>query len=264
LRLSSSDAALEYEILGEGPPLILLHAFPANHEMWLPVAQGLATRYRCILPDLRGHGNSEPGSGAATMQKYADDLERLCRELNVERAVFAGISIGGYILFEFWRQRRERFAGIVLADTRAGEDSEGARNGRMQSIEDVQKRGPDPFLDTMAGKLLGTTTRRNRPDRVAAARAMMAKMTIAGISAVQRGMAQRPDSTATIKTINVPTLILVGDEDVVTPVSEAELMRSHIPGAQLQVIPHAGHFAIFEQPELATGILRQFLGSLRW
>lgn len=232
--------------------------------MWRPVADTLATRYRCILYDLRGHGDSEAGNGPATMQKHAADLDRLCREADIERAVFAGVSIGGYILFEFWRQHRERFAGLVLADTRATADTEAGRAGRLQSIDDVRKHGPDPFLDTMAGKLLGAATQRNRPDRVADARAMMSKMTVGGIAAVQQGMAERPDSTQMLKTIAAPTLILVGDEDTVTPVADAEFLRANIPGAQLRVVPQAGHFAVFEQPEVAARVVRQFLDSLRW
>src|SRR5947209_6260318 len=118
MRIRSDDAELEYHALGKGPTVVLLHPFPAHHGIWLPVAERLSARYRCILPDLRGHGRSEPGVGAATMERHAADVERICREENIGRAVFAGSSIGGYILFEYWRRHRERLAGLVLANTR--------------------------------------------------------------------------------------------------------------------------------------------------
>src|SRR4051794_20385409 len=204
----SDDATISYEILGAGPPLVLLHPFPAHRGVWRPVAEALASRYRCVLPDLRGHGDSEPGTGTATMQKHAADVARICDDAGIGRAAFAGISIGGYILFEFWRQHRARVSSLILCDTRAPADSEQTRRARLQSVDDVQKHGPAAFLDAQLERLLGASTRRNRPDVAQAARDMMAKMTAAGIIAVQQGMAERPDSVATLKTIDVPTLIL--------------------------------------------------------
>jgi len=261
MQVRSSDAEIFYEVLGSGPDLVLLHPFPAHHGVWKPVAEQLATRYRVILPDLRGHGNSGVGEGAATMEKHVNDLLRVCADANVGRAIFAGESIGGYILFDFWRRERERVRTLALCNTKATADSDEARRGRLQSAEDVLKFGVEPFVNSMLPKLLGETTRTNRPDVAAAARAMMMKITPAGVTAVQRGMAERPDSVPTLRTINVPTLIITGDEDLI-PLSEHELLQAHIPGATLRVIPKAGHYAVFERPEEAFRLLRQFLDGL--
>ena len=257
----STGIDIYYEVLGSGPDLVLLHPFPAHHGVWMPVAEQLALKYRVILPDLRGHGQSGVGEGAATMEQHVGDLLRVLDDASVGRTIFGGESIGGYILFEFWRRQRERVKALVLCNTKATADSEEARRARLQSAEEVLKTGVEPFVDSMLPKLLGETTRSNRPDIAAAAKAMMLKITAPGVAAVQRGMAERPDSVATLSTVNVPALVVAGDEDSI-PLSEAQLMKEHIAGSSLKVIPKAGHYAVFEQPNEAMRLLRQFLDSL--
>jgi len=263
MRFSSDDAEIFYTVMGDGPPVVLLHPFPANHKVWLPAAELLAGRYRLILPDLRGHGASSPGAGPATMQKHAADLLRLLETCGVGKAVLAGVSIGGYVLFEFWRRHRGRVSGLILCDTRAGADTDEGRANRLKAADDVEKQGPIPFIDGMIPKLLGDTTRTTRPDLVERARKMMLEMSAAGIAAVQRGMAARPDSVADLKTINVPTLVMVGAEDTLTPLSEAESMQRQIAGSRLQTIPRAGHYAVFEQHEAAGRAIRGFLDAIK-
>ncbi len=261
-RIRSGDAEIAYEVLGKGAPVVLLHPFPAHHEFWNPIAERLAARYHVLLPDLRGHGESGVGEGPATMEKHAADLARVCDEAGIGRAVFVGVSIGGYILFDFWRRYRQRVRALVLSDTRPQADTEEGRANRLKAAEDVMQRGPEPFIDSMLPKLLGETTHRARPDLVQAAKRMMMKMSPEDIAQVQRGMAARPDSMETLKTINVPTLLLVGSEDTLTPVADAELMRGKIAGSQLKVIARGGHYAAFEQGEAALPLLRQFLDGL--
>ena len=263
MHLGSDDAQIFYTVVGDGPPVVLLHPFPANHKFWLPTTEPLAGRYRLILPDLRGHGQSGSGAGPATMEKHAADLLRLTDACGIARAVFAGVSIGGYVLFEFWRRHRERVAALILCDTRAGADSDEARANRLKAADDVEKQGPAPFIDSTIPKLLGETTRTTRPDLVDRARRMMLEMPAAGIAAVQRGMAARPDSVADLKSINVPTLVMVGAEDTATPLTEAELMQRQIAGSRLEVIPRAGHYAVFEQHEVAGKAIRKFLDGLK-
>ena len=260
-RVQSGDAELAYQVLGEGAPVILLHAFPANHELWLPAAQSLAARYRVILPDLRGHGDSGIGVGPATMEKHAADLARVLEDADVDRATFAGVSIGGYILFEFWRHSPERVDAFVLCNTKAQADTVEAKTGRLQAAADVMERGVEPFFESMIPRLMGKTTRETRPDLVEGALRMMRKMSPQAVAQVQRGMAERPDSVSTLKTINVPTLLITGDEDILTGQPEAELMRQNISGSELKVIPKAGHYSSWEQPELAGTAVRQFLDS---
>lgn len=262
-RLRSGDAEIVYEILGDGPPVVLLHPFPAHHELWHPAASALSSRYRLILPDLRGHGESEIGEGPALMEKHAADLARLLDAAGIGKAVFVGNSIGGYILFEFWRRFRARVTALALCDTRPQADTAEARANRLKIAAEVLEQGTEPFIESMIPKLMGRTTVSTRPDLVDGARRMMRKMSPEDISLVQRGMAARPDSVADLKTINVPTLIVMGEEDLLSTVADGELMRQHIAGSQLKVIPKAGHYAPWEQPEAVGKILRHFLDATR-
>ena len=258
-RLRSDDANIFYEIRGDGPPVVLLHPFPCHREFWLPVAAALESRYRLILPDLRGHGDSEIGEGPALMQKHASDVARVLDAAGIGKAAFVGCSIGGYILFEFWRRFRERVTSLALCDTRPQADTAEARANRLKAADAVLEQGTEPFIESMIPKLIGRTTVAARPDLVDGARAMMRKMSAEDISQVQRGMAERPDSVADLKTINVPTLIPIGEEDVLATVADGKLMRQSISGSQLKVIPKAGHYAPWERAEAVGKVLRQFL-----
>ena len=262
-QVKSGDAEIAYRELGEGPPVVLLHPFPANHEFWLPVAQALATRYRVLLPDLRGHGDSGLGDGPATMEKHAGDIVRVMDNADIRRAPLVGVSIGGYALFELWRRDRGRVTALGFFYTKAPADSSEARAGRLQAASDVLERGTEPFFESMIPRLLGKSTRETRPDLVAGALRMMRKMSPEDVAQVQRGMAERPDSVGTLKTIHVPTLLVTGEEDILTGLNEAELMRLHISGSQLRVLPKAGHYSPWEQPEEAGKLLRQFLERLQ-
>ena len=257
--LRTSDAELFYNTEGKGPDVVLLHPFPSCHEFWTPLKGKLAAKYRLIMPDLRGLGESQAGEGNATMQKHAEDLARLCDELKVGKAVFIGCSIGGYILFEFWRRFRERMAGLVLANTKASADNAEARASRLQAAEQVLQQGPEAYIDSMLPKLFGEVTLRNRPDVVEKAKRTMMRSTAQGIAAVQRGMAERPDSTATLAKISIPALILGGAADLLSSRQELEKMRAGIRNSTLQIVPKAGHLAAFEQPEEVAIVLKRFL-----
>ena len=260
-RIASGDAEIVYTVSGSGAPVVLLHPFPVHHEFWTSAISRLSNRYRLIVPDLRGHGDSGIGEGPATMGKHAEDLKKLCDQEEVGRASFVGVSIGGYILFEFWRRYRERVDTLILCNTRATAETEQSRATRLQSAADVLERGVEPFAETMLPKVLGRSTLETRPDLAQSARSMILKMSPMDINLVQKGMADRPDSIATLKTINVPVLIVAGEEDAAIPAGEAEIMQQNIPGAQLRVIPKAGHYAAFEQPEACGLLLRQFLDN---
>ena len=262
-QISSDDADIFYEVLGSGPPVVLLHPFPANHDLWKPAVQALVSHYRVVLPDLRGHGDSGIGVGAATMEKHAADIARVLDHEEVRRAAFVGVSIGGYALFEFWRRYRARVEALVLCNTKAQADTSEARAGRLQAAAEVMERGTEPFFQSMLPKLVGKTTYNTRPDLVEGALRMMRKMSPEDVAMVQRGMAERPDSVETLKTVNVPTLVVTGDEDIFTGVPEAELMRRNIPGSQMKVIGRAGHYSPWEQPEDVGKLVRQFLDTVR-
>ncbi|MDP9267897.1 MAG: alpha/beta hydrolase [Acidobacteriota bacterium] len=265
LNVTSGDAIIFAEERGSGPPLVLLHPFPANHRFWQPVLPQLAQGYRVLMPDLRGSGESTAGEGPATMAKHAADVDRLCAAAGVNKAVLVGVSIGGYVLFEFWRRHAARVAGLVFSDTRATADTPEGRAARLKSTTEVQLHGPAAFVAGMAPKLLGETTRKHRPDVVRAAMAILNESTVAGVTALQLGMAERPDSVPTLKTITVPTLVMVGEEDTLTPPADAEQIHQGIAGSKLVKVPGAGHFSPFEQPEFVGKELRTFLDALpRW
>ncbi|HEY4959841.1 MAG TPA: alpha/beta hydrolase [Terriglobales bacterium] len=257
----SGDAQLFYESTGSGPTVVLLHPFPLNHHFWDGVVPHLSTRYRVVLPDLRAHGDSDAGDGPVTMTKLADDLNLLCRELDITRAIFVGVSIGGYTLFEFIRRYRERVATLVLANTRAGAETSEGRATRLQIAEKVEREGSAAFIDDLLQKLFSKTTLTNRPDIVDKARDMARQMSPTDIAQVQRGMADRADSIPTLATINVPTLVIAGEEDGV-PLSELELMHQRIAGSQYRVMSKAGHYAAMEQSAEFGRMLRTFVDAL--
>ena len=259
--LRSSDAQLFYEVIGDGPPVVLLHPFPLNHHFWAAVAERLSTRYRLIMPDLRAHGDSEAGDGPATMEKMAGDLALLCREERIARAWFVGVSIGGYMLFEFWRRYREHVGALVLANTRAAAETPETRANRLAMADKVLREGTAGFIAEMLPKLMSPVTLTNRPDIVDAARRMMQQMSPQDIAAVQQGMADRPDSVPTLRTIDVPTLVIAGEDDSIAR-AEFELMRQQIPQSRLNLILRAGHYAALEQPEDFAGLLRSFFDNL--
>jgi pimeloyl-ACP methyl ester carboxylesterase len=153
-------------------------------------------------------------------------------------------------------------SALILCNTRASADTEEVRSNRLKSAEEVLQRGTGQFFDSMLPKLLGESTRRNRPDLVAAARKTF-RGSAAGVAAVQEGMAQRPDSTSILKSVNVPTLLVAGAEDASIPLSEMEFLHQQISGSELRVIPEAGHYSVFEKPEESMRIIRKFLDSLR-
>jgi pimeloyl-ACP methyl ester carboxylesterase len=261
-RIFSDDAEIFYDVAGSGPPLVLLHPFPLHHEFWLPIAKILAPRYRLIMPDLRAHGESGLGEGPAFMHKHAADVARIMSDAGVDRAPLVGVSIGGYTIFEFWRRFRERVSALVLSNTKAQADTPEARNSRLESANDVLQRGTEPFFEGMLQKCLAETTRGSRPDLAEGALRMMRKMSAEDVAGVQRGMAERPDSIAVLKTINVPTLIVTGDEDKLTGAPEAELLKQNISGSQMKVVAKAGHYAPWEQPDEVGRLLRNFFDSV--
>jgi pimeloyl-ACP methyl ester carboxylesterase len=153
-------------------------------------------------------------------------------------------------------------SGLVLCDTRPQADTPEARANRLKTASAVLEQGTEPFFEAMILKLIGRTTVAARPDLVEGARAMMRKMSAEDINLVLRGMAERPDSVADLKSIDVPTMIVMGDEDVLSPVADGELMQQNIRGSRLKVIPKAGHYTPWEQPDAVATVLRQFLDEV--
>jgi len=253
------DADIFYELRGQGPDVVLLHPYPSDHHYWHPLAPHLESRFRLVLPDLRGLGRSGMGDGPTTMPKLASDLLGLCDALRIGRAVFVGCSAGGYALFEFWRRSRERVKALVLMDTKASLDTDEVRLGRLKNAEEVLKNGPLWGIEQMLPRLLSPATMSSRPDIVEQAMQTMRQCSAVGMAAMQLGMAERVDSRPTLDEIDVPTLVLGGEDDAPSPVSELEAMARGIRDAELKIVPRAGHFAAFEQPEEVGRLMRDFL-----
>ncbi|MDQ3949353.1 MAG: alpha/beta hydrolase [Gemmatimonadota bacterium] len=249
---------LSYDDIGTGLPLVLLHAFPLDRSMWAPQAGALLRQGRCVAPDLRGFGASTPAP-PYSMDQYADDVAALLDTLGAGPAVVVGLSMGGYIAFAFWRRHRAKVRALVLADTRAGADTDEGREKRRRLIEVARSRGSGTIAEMQLASMVGETTRQRRPDVVETVRAMMAAAPVDGIVGALEAMMARPDSTPTLATIDVPTLIVVGDEDTLTPPKEAEAMQERIRGSRLEVIAQAGHICNLERPAAFTHVVSEFV-----
>jgi len=252
-----------YDDVGTGVPVAFVHGFPHNRTLWAPQIGALVDRARCIAPDLRGFGESSR-DGPFSIDQFADDVALLLRGLGVERAVVAGLSMGGYVAFALWRRHRSLVRGLVLADTRAGADTDEARDKRRALVEVARTRGPEAVADGQITGMLGKSTREKRPALIDEVHRMMEAAPVEGIVGALEAMMARVDSTDTLATIDVPTLIVVGAEDVLTPPSEAEIMHEAIRGSRLEVIEHAGHVSNMERPAAFNHVLSEFLASLEY
>ena len=256
-----NSTEIGYDDVGTGMPVLFAHAFPLNRTMWAPNISALVERCRCVAADFRGCGESAD-DGPYSMDQYADDLARLLDVLRIEKAVFVGCSMGGYVGFAFWRRHRDRVRAFVLADTRSGADTEEGAQRRRQLIAVARAEGSTAVANAQIASLVGKSTRSRQPDTYDAVHRMMAQAPTSGIIGALEAMTQRPDSTPMLGSIDVPTLIIVGEEDVPTPVKEARAMHERIPGSMLEVIANAGHLANLERPAAFNHVLSEFLVSL--
>jgi pimeloyl-ACP methyl ester carboxylesterase len=232
--------------------------------MWQEQITGIGSTYRIIAPDLRGHGDSPAPEGVYTMEEMADDVIELLDTLHItEPVVLGGLSMGGYVALSLVLRHPRRVRALMLMDTRAGADTPEAAQGREATARSVLEAGSaTSVVDAMLPKLFSKRTLEERPERVAPLRAVMEATTPRGIAGALRGMAKRPDRRADLVAIKVPTLVLVGEEDVITPPAEAKAMAEALPNARLEVIPGAGHMAPFENPAVANSVILQFLNTL--
>ena len=244
-------------------PVVLLHAFPLNKRMWEAQRNELSQRFRVITPDFRGHGESEGPQEDSTMERLAEDVRGLLDALRLPRVVLGGLSMGGYAAFAFYRRHAARVAALVLADTRAQADTNEGRQARYQLAALAEKEGSGAVAERLLPKLLAPSTQESQPEIVAAVREMILSTPPAGIVRALRGMAGRADSGPLLPTIHCPTLILVGEQDTLTPPADSEAMAKAIPRAQLELIPGAGHLSNIEQPGRFTDLLQDFLARLR-
>jgi 3-oxoadipate enol-lactonase len=253
---------IAYSDQGTGLPIVFLHAFPLNRTMWATQEHGLSSQFRIITIDLRGHGESDAPLWRYTLDQSADDVRALLDHLAIQQALFVGLSMGGYILFAFYRKYADRMKGLILADTRAQADKEEEKARRFQMAQIAHTQGAAAIADLMIPKLLSPATIQTKPDLVGQVRAMIEGSQISGIAGDLMAMAERPDSVLLLTQITCPTQIIVGQLDQGTPVSDAKLMAEHIPGSRLAVIPNAAHLANLEQPQAFTQLVAAFASDL--
>lgn len=264
LRLATINGrSLKYVETGNGGSsdvLVMVHAFPLGIRMWAPQMDAFDD-WRVVFPALAGFDDSDPPSDG--IDGYARDVLALLTALGIERAVFCGLSMGGYVTFGILREQASRVAGLILADTRSGPDSEEAREGRRRMLDVLVKGGPPAVAEQMVPKLLGATTLESRPELVADVRQMIEAQGRPAIASALRALMSRPDSTPQLGRIQVPTLIVVGEEDTLTPPAESERMQAAVRGARLERMLRAGHMSNLENPDAFNAAVRAFLDERR-
>lgn len=248
---------------GDGPPVLLLHAFPLHSGQWEQQVEALKGRYRLITPDLRGFGGSDAPEdpNAYSMDAFADDANAVLEDLGLDKVTLVGLSIGGYISFAFWRKYRDKVGALVLADTKAEADPPEGKEKRTTQQKQVKSEGTAGLIDALTGALISETTRNSKPDVVDRLRKLMDNPPAGFIGALE-AMKNRPDSSGDLASIDVPTLVVVGEADGVTPPEAARALHERIGGSRLVVIPEVGHLSNLESPEAFTSALNEFLGGL--
>ena len=248
---------------GEGPALLLVHGFPLDHTMWNDQIDALGEKYRVIAPDLRGFGRSGVTRGTVTMEQFADDVAALLDVLEIqEPIVFCGLSMGGYVAWQFWRKYSRRLRGLILCDTRAVADTPETAEGRLEMAQRVLSEGPSPLVEMMMPKLFAQSTVQSHPDTVDSLRRVMYANDPEGIAAAGRGMAQREDFSGMLKQIECPSLILVGELDALSTPEEMKTIADAIPGSRFVEIAASGHMSPMEEPWLVNEAILEFLGTL--
>jgi pimeloyl-ACP methyl ester carboxylesterase len=246
---------------GAGWPLILLHAFPLNADMWRPQLERVPDGWRFIAPDLHGFGPGQPDVEPATLDDVADELCQFINELKLDQVVLCGLSMGGYLAFAAWRKFAESISALVLADTRPQPDSPEGREGRRAMMTLADTGGVAAVADQMLPKLLGVTTRRDRPDVEPQVRRIIESNSASAVKGALHALMTRPDSSPDLPRIAMPVLVMVGDEDAITPVDVSQEMQRALPRSRLVVLSGAGHLSSLESPVAFSTALADFLSS---
>jgi pimeloyl-ACP methyl ester carboxylesterase len=252
---------LAYDDTGSGVPILFIHGWPHDRSLWAGQLVGLSRDARCIAPDLRGFGGSsvlEP----YTIDQYADDLAAFLDVLAIERAVVCGLSMGGYVGFAMLRRHRARVRALIFADTRATADTDAARANRMRLIALIEEHGIEALAARQLRPMLARTTFEQQPQLVEAVRRMMASTPAEGAIGALRAMAERPDSSPLLATIDVPTLVVGGAEDGLTPPDELRAMAAAIARSRIELLERSGHVCPLERPAAFNHVVSEFLGTL--
>ena len=247
---------LAYEEHGNGTPVILVHGFPFNRSIWYPIVPNLEQKARLILPDLRGHGQSPVPEGVYSMRLMAEDLRALMDSLQIEKAVLAGHSMGGYVSLAFAKAYPQRMAGLVLVATQAASDSPERRASRQQMIDEMRRKGIKAVAEAMAPAVTC------QPELVDTLRKMIMLMNPKGATSSLKGMAERPNAQEWLSGITVPSVVIAGTEDKLIPLEKPKVMTQLLGRAWLAEINGAGHMPMMEQPHAVSTAILQLINSL--
>lgn len=261
-RINIPGATLSVNDAGDGSPILFVHGFPLDHTMWREQVADLSRDFRCIVPDLRGFGQSTVTEGKVTMEQFADDLAALLDALAIaEPVVLCGLSMGGYIAWQFVRRHAARLKTLILCDTRAAPDSPEAAANRLKLADDVVPLGPELVVKSMLPRLITPGFKVRELSWIEEVRQVMLATNSHGIAAASRGMAERADARPWLATIECPALVLVGEQDAISPPAEMSEIASTLPRATFRVIPDAGHLAPLENPQPVNEAIRTFLAA---
>ena len=261
ISLLPSGLSLSYDEVGRGVPVLFIHGWPHNRTLWAGQLSGLATQAHCIAPDLRGFGESSV-CGPWSIEQYADDLAALLKARGIERAAVCGLSMGGYVALALLRRHRPLVRALILASTRAAADTADARAKRAVLIEFVEQHGVDALANRQLRAMLGATTFDSRPSVRESLRQMMAAAPPAGVIGALRAMAERPDASDLLPTIDIPTLVVAGAEDGFTPPDELRAMAAQIPRSRFELLAGGGHVCAYERPAAFNHVVGEFLSAL--
>ncbi|MGP4043265.1 alpha/beta fold hydrolase [Streptomyces sp. 2A115] len=241
------------------PPLVLIHGHPFDHTMWTPQLSAFSACRRVIAPDLRGYGASPVTPGVTPLSTFAEDIATLLTDLQVDEFALAGLSMGGQIAMECYSRFPERIRALVLADTFPSPETPTGRKSRNEMADRLLREGMRGYADEVLHKMVAPYA---HPDVAAHVHRMMTSTPPEGAAAALRGRAERPDYRGLLTRVTVPTLVVVGEDDEYTPVSDAKAMHDAIPGSTLRVIPDSAHMPNLEQPEDFNETLATFLNHV--
>jgi pimeloyl-ACP methyl ester carboxylesterase len=263
MKLEVPGATIDYETEGprNGVPVVFVHGFPFSRAMWR--AEALKADHFVVTYDVRGHGASDAGDGQYTVELFVDDLVALLDRLHLKTAVGVGLSMGGYILLRAVERHPERFRGLVLCDTRSEADGNEGKVKRARQAADIRQKGLGSFTEGFLKAVFAGTTLEEKRGVVESIRAVINGTDPRAVAGTLIALAGRTDSAPSLFRIAVPSLVLVGRDDAVTPPSAAQAMKDKIPGAELRVIPRAGHLSNLENPEEFNRHLTEFLRTFK-
>jgi 3-oxoadipate enol-lactonase len=264
MRFTTNGIGIEYSVDGHrmGMPIVLIHGFPFSKETWEPQVNALKSEFYVITYDVRGHGASDVSNGQYTVEFFVDDLVALIDHLKISKVVVAGLSMGGYIALRAIEREPDRFRGLVLCDTRSEADNNEGKIRRATQVKSVRMFGVDKFTEVFLPTVFCEKTLKNNPSAVDLVRNIIKKTSPVSVIGTLIALAARTDTTPSLYNIKVPTLILVGKHDNLTPPSAASAMKEKIPNAEMHIIPNAAHLSNLENPEEFNLHLLRFLSKI--